>query len=157
MGHSQGSGATATASSDPRIKAVILWNGGSSASKPYLAVSGDLDLGGTPAQLDNAVQAAPRPAAWLWYHQIPDAVNGSTTGELAPGHLTLMMESERVNDVAVAWWDMMLKGKPDAKAMFLGDSCTLCDPNAFPSMWPPAAAGSATTPAIEFGHNAMLN
>jgi hypothetical protein len=133
MGHSQGSGATAT------------------------AVSGDLDLGGTPAQFDNAVQAAPRPAAWLWYHQIPDAVDGSTTGELAPGHLTLMMESERVNEVAVAWWDMMLKGKEDAKPMFIGDSCTLCDPNAFPSMWPPAAAGSDASMSIEFGHNAMLN
>ncbi len=157
MGHSQGSGATATASSDPRIKAVILWNGGSSASKPYLAVSGDLDLGGTPAQFNNAVQAAPRPAAWLWYHQIPAEVNGSTTGELAPGHLTLMMESERVNDAAVAWWDMMLKGKEEAKAMFIGDSCTLCDPNAFPSMWMPTKTGSSATPSIEYGHNDMLN
>jgi hypothetical protein len=156
MGHSQGSGATATASSDPRIKAVILWNGGTSASKPYLAVSGDLDLGGTPSGSNNAVQASQHPAAWLWYHQIPSEVNGSTTGELAPGHLTLMMESERVQDVAVAWWDMMLKGKEEAKPMFIGDSCTLCDPNAFSSMWMPTKTGSSATTSLEYGHNAML-
>jgi len=153
MGHSQGSGATVTASDDPRIKAVILFNGGTSASKPYLAISGDRDLGGTAAQMDNAVQAAPRPAAWLWYHQVPAAVNGSTTGELAPGHLTLMMEAERVIDPTVAWWDMMLKGKDSGKPMFIGDDCTLCDPGAYPSMW----VDPATPPAIEFGHNAMLN
>ena len=42
MGHSQGSGATAAAAAaDSRIKAVILWNGGTSANVPYLAVSGD--------------------------------------------------------------------------------------------------------------------
>ncbi len=68
MGHSQGSSGTVAASSDARIKAVILWNGGSNASTPYRAVSGDRDLGGTPAGMKNAVDAAPRPAAWLWYH-----------------------------------------------------------------------------------------
>jgi hypothetical protein len=152
MGHSQGSGATATASSDPRIKAVILFNGGTSASKPYLAVSGDRDLGGTPAGSNNAIQAAQHAAAWIWYHQIPAAVNGSTTGELAPGHLTLMMEPERVQEMTAKWWDMMLKGKEDAKPMFLGDACTLCDPGAFPSLW----VDPATPPAIEYGHNALL-
>lgn len=157
MGHSQGSGATVTASDDARIKAVILFNGGTSASKPYLAISGDLDLGGTAAGYNNAVQAAPRPAAWVWFHQIPSEVNGSTTGELAPGHLTLMMESERVIDFTVAWWDMMLKGKEEAKPMFIGDDCTLCDPNAFPSMWPPAKSGSDGTKSLEYGHNSMLN
>lgn len=153
MGHSQGSGATVSAADDPRIKSVILFNGGTSAAKPYLAISGDRDLGGTAAQMDNAVQAAPRPAAWLWYHQVPAAVNGSTTGELAPGHLTLMMEAERVTEPTVAWWDMMLKGKESGKPMFIGDSCTLCDPGAFPSLW----VDPATPPAIEYGHNAMLN
>jgi len=152
MGHSQGGMGTVAAASDARIKAVILWNGGTSASKPFLAVSGDRDLGGTPAGMANAANAAPRPAAWLWYHQVPAAVNGSTTGNTAPGHLTLMMESERVIEPAVAWWDMMLKGSTTAKEMFIGDSCTLCDPNAYPSMW----VVPATPPAIEYGHNAML-
>lgn len=151
MGHSQGGGATISAAEDPRIKAVIIWNGGNSASKPFLAVSGDRDLGGTPAQMKNAANAAPRPGAYLWYHQVPAAVNGSTTGMTAPGHLTLMMESERVVEPAVAWWDLILKGKPEAKKMFIGDDCTLCDPNAYKSMW-----SSETGPSIEYGHNAML-
>jgi hypothetical protein len=151
MGHSQGGGATISAADDPRVKAVIIWNGGTSANKPFLAVSGDRDLGGTAAQMKNSADAAPRPAAWLWYHQVPAAVNGSTTGDLAPGHLTLMMESERVIKPAVAWWDLILKGKDDAKKMFLGTDCTLCDPNAFKSMW-----SMETGPSIEFGHNDML-
>jgi hypothetical protein len=151
MGHSQGSSGTVAASSDARVKAVILWNGGSNASKPYLAVSGDRDLGGTPAGMANAINAAPRPAAYIWYHQVPAEVNGSTTGQLAPGHLTLMMESERVNEPAVAWWDMMLKGSTTAKDMFIGDSCTLCDGSAFPSMW-----SMEGPPSLVYGHNAML-
>ena len=152
MGHSQGGGATIAAADDPRVKAVIIWNGGTSASKPFLAVSGDRDLGGTVSQMSNAANAAPRPAAWIWYHQVPAAVNGSTTGQLAPGHLTLMMESERVIEPAVAWWDMILKGKAEAKPMFVGDSCTLCDGTAYPSMW----VMPATPPSLEYGHNSMV-
>jgi hypothetical protein len=151
MGHSQGGMGTVAAASDSRIKAVILWNGGSSASKPFLAVSGDRDLGGTPAGMASAANAAPRPAAWLWYHQVPTMIDGKPTGGTA-GHLTLMMESERVVQPAVAWWDMMLKGKPEAKQMFIGDSCTLCDGTAFPSQW----VMPATPPSIEYGHNTML-
>jgi hypothetical protein len=155
MGHSQGGMGTAAAAGDARIKSVILFNGGSSASKPYLAISGDRDLLTSVAAYRNAVNAAPRPAAWLFYHQVPTAVMGSTTGTLAPGHLTLMMEPERVIEPTVAWWDMMLKGKESAKAMFLGDSCTLCNPDAYPSMWGPSFV--ATSPsAIEYGHNTML-
>ena len=100
----------------------------------------------------NAVTAAPRPGAYIWYHQIPAQVNGSTTGQLAPGHLTLMMESERVIKPAVAWWDLILKGKAEAKAMFVGDNCTLCDGSAFPSMW----AMPANPPSLEFGANDMV-
>jgi hypothetical protein len=81
-------------------------------------------------------------------------VNGSTTGTTAPGHLTLMMEPERVQEVAVAWWDMMLKGKAEAKTMFVGPSCTLCDGSAYPSMWSPFVQDAAT--AIEYGANTML-
>ena len=49
---------------------------------------------------------------------------------------------------------MMLKGDATAKKMFLGDSCTLCDGTAYPSMWAPCAGDA--TPALEYGHNAML-
>jgi len=151
MGHSQGGGATIAAASDPRIDAVIIWNGGTSASKPFLAVSGDRDLGGTAAGMANAANAAQLPAAWIWYHQVPTMINGQPTGGTA-GHLTLMMESERVIQPAVAWWDMMLKGKPEAKQMFVGDNCTLCDASAFPSRW----VMPATPPSLEYGHNSML-
>ena len=151
MGHSQGGAATAAAAADPRISAVILWNGGASATKPFLAVSGDRDIGLTAAQLTGGADAAAFPAAWLFYHQVPTMVNGAPTGVLA-GHLTLMMEPERVIEPAVAFWDMMLKQKPEADAMFVGAACTLCDGNAYPSRW----VSPATPPAHEFGHNTLM-
>ena len=154
MGHSQGGMGTIAAAADPRIKSVIIWNGGTSASKPFLAVSGDRDIGGTPASMRNAVNAAPRPAAWLFYHQIPAAVNGSTTGQTAPGHLTLMMESERVQGVAVKWWDMMLKGDAEAKKMFVGKDCGICKGTELPSMWITGAEKGG--PSHEYGANMML-
>jgi dienelactone hydrolase len=45
-GHSQGGGATVTAASDSRISALLIWNASTSASKPFLAVSGDSDITG---------------------------------------------------------------------------------------------------------------
>jgi hypothetical protein len=154
MGHSQGGMGTVAAASDARIKSVILWNGGTSASKPYLAVSGDRDIGGTPASMKNAVEAAQRPAAWLFYHQVPTDVNGSTTGTTAPGHLTLMMEAERVQVVAVKWWDMMLKGDAEAKKTFIGADCSICKGTELPSMWITGAEKGG--PSHEYGANAML-
>jgi len=156
MGHSQGAAATVSAAADPRIKAIIAFNSGTSTDKPFLNISGDMDLGaGTdPSSHKNSTEASPQPSAWIWYHQVPQAVNGSTTGSTAPGHLTLMMEPERVIEPAVAWWDMMLKGKTDAKQMFLGDSCKLCDTSTYASMWPPFVG--LDMPAHEYGHNAML-
>jgi hypothetical protein len=154
MGHSQGGMGTVAAAADARIKSVILWSGGTSASKPFLAVSGDRDIGGTPASMKNAVDAAPRAAAWLFYHQIPADVNGSTTGQLAPGHLTTMMEPERVQDVAVKWWDMMLKGDAEAKKMFVGKDCGICKGTELPSMW--ITGAEKTGPSHEFGANAMV-
>jgi hypothetical protein len=161
MGHSQGAGATVSASSDPRIKAIIAFNSGTSSTVPFLDISGDLDIGATndPSGLKNDTEFSQQPGAWLFYHQIPDNVGpppGSTTGSTAPGHLTLMMEPERVVEVTVAWWDMMLKGKEDAKKMFLGDDCTLCSGTAYPTMWPPVKAGSLDNPTLEYGHNANL-
>jgi hypothetical protein len=166
MGHSQGASATVSAAADARIKAIIAWNSGTSSDKPFLDVSGDLDLGaGTdPSGNKNSVTAAQKPGAWLWMHQVPNDVNCkmagdpkcSTTGTTAPGHLTLMMEPERVQEIAVAWWDMMLKGKADAKAMFIGDSCTLCTGTAYPSMWGATGWRGLDHPTLEFGHNAML-
>ena len=123
MGHSQGSSATANASSDPRIKAVILWNGGLSVTtKPFLAVSGDRDIGGyTPADMSSAVQGSSLPAAFLYFHQVLE------TGGNVTGHLTLMEQPERVWKPTVAWWKYMLNGDEEAKKMFLGADCGLCN------------------------------
>jgi hypothetical protein len=154
MGHSQGGMGTVAAASDARIKSVILWSGGTSAAKPFLASAGDRDIGGTPASMKNAVDAAPRPAAWLFYHQIPAAVNGSTTGTTAPGHLTTMMESERVQMVTVKWWDMMLKGDAEAKKVFVGPDCGICKGTELQSLW--ITGAEKTGPSHEYGANAML-
>jgi len=153
MGHSQGGAATVAAAADPRISSVILWNGGTAAEKPFLAVSGDRDIFQyTPESMAAAADAAAVPGAWLYYRQVPTEISGgASTGPLA-GHLTLMMEPERVIGPAVAWWDMMLKGKAEAKAMFVGASCTLCDGKAYPSSW----IDSATPPTLEYGKNAKL-
>jgi pimeloyl-ACP methyl ester carboxylesterase len=122
MGHSQGASATANAASDPRIKAVILWNGGlSSAQKPFLAVSGDRDITGyTPMQMRDAVQTATQPGAWLYYHKVLE------TGGRVTGHLTLMEQPDRVVEPTLAWWNYMLKGDQEARKQFAGDDCGLC-------------------------------
>jgi hypothetical protein len=123
MGHSQGSGATAEAASDPRIDSVILWNGGTGgAVKPFLAVSGDRDIGDpTVMGLSSGVNAADQPGAWLFYHKV------LVTGGNFTGHLTLMMQPERVIEPALAWWKYMLKGDQEAKKMFVGSDCGLCN------------------------------
>jgi hypothetical protein len=122
MGHSQGASATANAASDPRIKAIILWNGSRSGSKPFLAVSGDRDIGGvTPARMAEAVEMSTLPAAWLYYHQVLE------TGGSVTGHLTLMEQPERVVEPTVAWWKYMLNDDQEAKKMFEGDGCGLCN------------------------------
>jgi hypothetical protein len=136
MGHSQGAMATMTAASDPRIKSIILWNGGASNDKPFLDVSGEQDVGGTstPQTMANSTNAATKPGAWIYYHQILN------TGGQNTGHLVLMEQPERVVDMAVAWWQWQLNGDTKAKKMFVGDDCDLCD------------GGDA----YEYGHNTLL-
>lgn len=119
MGHSQGSAATAAAARDPRVDAAILFNGGTSATKPFLAVSGDRDLGGTAASYRNAINRAPK-AAFLFYHRIPQS--GSFDG-----HLTLMTQPERVVEPATQWWKLILNNDPAAREWFVGTNCELCN------------------------------
>jgi hypothetical protein len=122
MGHSQGSAATSAAAPDPRIKAVILWNGGlSSPDKPFLAVSGDRDITAyTPAMMADGVAKAAQPGAWLYYHKVLE------TGGNVTGHLTLMEQPERAVEPTVAWWKYMLKDDAEAKKLFVGEGCGLC-------------------------------
>ncbi len=120
-GHSQGSMATTAASRDARVKAVILYNGGTSASKPFFAVSGDEDLFGSIGSYQSAVARTPQ-SAYIWYHDI------STEGSFA-GHLTLMIHPERVVGPSVAWFLMMLENDVEAREYFLsleGGGCTAC-------------------------------
>ncbi|MGH7439766.1 MAG: chlorophyllase/cutinase-like alpha/beta fold protein [Polyangiaceae bacterium] len=122
MGHSQGAQATATASSDPRIKAVMFFSGGTSNHQPFVYISADRDIGGTtPGSLADASAAATQPGAWLYYHQVLE------TGGTSTGHLVLMEQPERVLDMTIAWWDYQLKGDQTAKKMFVGDGCGLCN------------------------------
>lgn len=120
MGHSQGGMATVTAANDMRVKSAIIWNAGTSASKPFLTVSGEHDLTGYTAQsMASAIKGSTQPAAYLFYHMVPE------TGSVS-GHLTLTNQPERVVEAATAWWDYMLKGDMKARDMFVGTSCGLC-------------------------------
>jgi hypothetical protein len=136
MGHSQGSQATANASGDPRIKALMFFSGGTSNNEPFVYISADRDIGNatSPASLADATAAATQPGAWIFYHQVLE------TGGTSTGHLVLMEQPERVVDMTTAWWQWRLKGDQTAKAMFVGDTCGLCN--------------KATE--YEYGHNTLL-
>ncbi len=135
MGHSQGAGATRASDGDPRIDAVIFWNSGTSDEKPFLNVSGDRDIGGTAASQSASTDGATQPGAWVWFHQVLETGGGST------GHLVLMEQPERCVEFAVAWWDYWLKGDEQAKEMFVGDDCGLCNRD----------------DELEYGHNSLFN
>jgi len=135
MGHSQGAAATLKAAADSRVKSVIFWNKATTNDKPFLDVSGDRDVGGGAASnLETATNGATKPGAWVFYHQIMET-GGNTTG-----HLVLMEQPDRVWELAVAWWKWQLKSDTDAKKMFVGDSCGLCN----------------KADQFEYGHNTLL-
>jgi hypothetical protein len=121
MGHSQGAAATGPTAADPRVKAVIFWNTGTSNDKPFLNISGDEDVGGGSAPaLKSSTDGASKPGAWVYFHKIL-ATGGNNTG-----HLVLMEQPERVTDLNVAWWKWQLKDDQEAKKMFVGSDCGLC-------------------------------
>jgi hypothetical protein len=119
MGHSQGGGATMTAARDERIRAVIIWNGGSKAFKPFLAVTGDMDIGNpTVSSLKNAITGDP-PGAYLFDHMV--------IGEgPVRGHLTLMTPPQRVIEPTVAWFKYQLQADMQSRDWFVGPDCKLC-------------------------------
>jgi hypothetical protein len=125
MGHSQGGAATATASSDVRIKDIIMFSpvGAtlSSVTKPYLVLSGDNDIAGfTPTSMASDITAATVPAAGIYFHMVPDTGNFS-------GHLTLMLQPQRVVVPTKDWWLMMLESDATSKSEFEGSNCGLCN------------------------------
>jgi hypothetical protein len=125
MGHSQGAAATSSADNDPRVKAAIYWNTGTSNEKPFLNVSGDRDVGGvTMSSVRDNTNDASQPGAWVYYHQVLQ------TGGTSTGHLVLMEQPDRVWELTVAWWKWQLNGDQGAKGMFVGDNCGLCNKTA---------------------------
>jgi hypothetical protein len=121
MGHSQGGQSTIAAASDSRVKDVIIFNYGPSASKPFLAISGDMDVTGeTAASMAAAVNAAPK-GAYLYYHN-----PAGSPSDTAKGHLVLMLTPGRVTTPTLAWWQMVFGTDASAKNQFVGSSCGLC-------------------------------
>jgi hypothetical protein len=141
MGHSQGGAATATASSDSRIKYVIDFNASdSNIPKPYLAVSGDSDITNFTVQsMTSAINAASVPAAFLYYHNPIGAPNDSLKG-----HLVLMLTPERLTGQTVAWWQMWFRGDAASKADFVGSTCGFC------------GQGTTAANAYDYGANGTL-
>jgi hypothetical protein len=123
LGHSQGGAATIATADDKRVTAAIIYNGGKSASKPFLTISGDRDIpgigAGSGADLKPGVDAAPK-AAFIFYHMVP------MTGQY-DGHLTLMLQPERVGDPSIKFMDLLLKQDATAKEWFVGANCKLCN------------------------------
>ncbi|HTB75466.1 MAG TPA: hypothetical protein VK762_19580 [Polyangiaceae bacterium] len=120
MGHSQGGGATVSVASDSRIKDIIIFNAADTAPKPYLAISGDMDITGfTASGMSQAIDGQSEPAAYIFYHMVPD------TGNLN-GHLTLMLQPQRVTGPTVAWWKMVFENDPASTSQFVGANCGLC-------------------------------
>lgn len=104
------------------MKAVIFWNSGATNNVPLLNVSGDRDVGmPTIDKIQMATEAVTAPGAWIFYHQVLETGGNST------GHLVLMEQPDRVWEMAVAWWQWQLNGDEDAKKMFAGSDCTLCN------------------------------
>jgi hypothetical protein len=123
MGHSQGAAGANAAARDQRVKIAIIFNSGFNSSKPFLAVSGEYDIGDEgPAPFADAVASAPR-GAYLYYRMVP------ISGDIS-GHLTLMLQPERVVEPITAFLKYMLLGDDMSAAFFLGEDCTLCGQDA---------------------------
>ena len=82
----------------------------------------------------SGVNAAMQPGAWVYYHKVLQ------TGGNATGHLVLMEQPDRVIDMTLAWWKWQLNGDEEAKKMFVGEDCGLCNKAA----------------DFEYGRNSML-
>jgi hypothetical protein len=120
-GHSQGAKATGNVDDDPRVKSVIFWNAGTSDVKPFLDVSGERDVFPSTAEsMATSTNAAAQPGAWVYFHKVLQ------TGGTSTGHLVLMEQPERVDELNRAWWDWQLKADENAKKKLVGDDCSFC-------------------------------
>jgi hypothetical protein len=46
------------------------------------------------------------------------------------GHLTLMLQPDRVVDAAAGFWNMVFRNDAKARDLFVGDNCGLCNKTA---------------------------
>lgn len=101
---------------------MALLNGGTTAVKPFLAESGDMDISGSVMSYQNAVNAAAK-AAYVFFHMIP------ANGQLLDysGHLTVVAQTNRVIGPINAWWKYILNNDATARSWFVGSSCMLCN------------------------------
>jgi hypothetical protein len=77
-----------------------------------LAISGDMDLGGSVAALRSSAQSsAQNPSAFLWFHNVPRTGNFS-------GHLTLMRQPQRVIAIQGAWFRYTLLQDQSVRSVF---------------------------------------
>jgi hypothetical protein len=105
-----------------------------SVNAEYVSGERDVDTTVTAATMASDTDAATQPGAWVYYHKILET-GGNTTG-----HLLLMEQPDRAWQLAVSWWQYMLNDDAEAKKMFVGDSCGLCDHD----------------DDYEYGHNSLL-
>jgi len=111
---------TANASSDPRIKALLFWNTGTSNNKPFLDVSAEHDVvSSTPSSMATDVADASQPGGWIYYHKVLNTGGNNT------GHLLLMEQPDRVWNLALSWWNYILKGDTNAKSIVSSASATM--------------------------------
>jgi Chlorophyllase len=123
MGHSQGSAGALLASGDDRVTAAILFNGGNSIAKPFMAVSGEFDIGGTTAATMQTALDGATEGSYLYFH------NPYGQGQFR-GHLVLMMTPERLTDAAAGFWQLVFRNDSEAQKLFVGESCGLCGKSA---------------------------
>lgn len=117
-GHSQGSMATVTVGGAARIKVTVPIEGAQAAAArelkgPTFLIAGEIDTLVTPASIESAFDAITVPAVY-----------GVAMGldHLMPGRMP-----DLILKAVVAWFATHLLNDADARSLFYGDSCGLCN------------------------------
>ncbi|MFC1642823.1 hypothetical protein ACFL5O_09090 [Myxococcota bacterium] len=117
-GHSQGSTATIAVGADERVVATVPIQGASAAGVaalkgPTFLIAGELDTTVAPAGIESAFNAA----------QVP-AVYGLSMGQ---DHKMPPVSPAPILGAVTAWFKIHLANDQNARDMFYGDACTLCN------------------------------
>jgi pimeloyl-ACP methyl ester carboxylesterase len=117
-GHSQGSGATVRVGAESRIVATVPIQGagapGVAALKgPTFLIAGEMDTLVSPASIETAFAAATVPAVY-----------GVSMGQ---DHLMPGQNPTPILEAVTAWFRAHLAADQNARALFYGEACGLCD------------------------------